>query len=115
MDTSLPPTEHHETSLTELQSGTCALLSDSVEVDTAVIFVHGFLGDAQGTWLNFQEVICSPGYKSEPWSKCDVFFFAYPSFHQDITESAIQLIRFVKAIFPNPPDWIFRIAQPVPL
>lgn len=107
-------TEHHETWLTEIQKGTYALLSDSDDVDAAVIFVHGFLGDPQGTWLNFQEFICASDQDSASWSSCDVFFFAYPSFHKDITESAQDLLNFISRIFPEPPDSIFHLNKHVP-
>jgi hypothetical protein len=102
---------HHETWLTELQKGSYALVSDGLEVDTAVIFVHDFLGDAQGTWLNFQEMICSQGNEHPLWAKCDVFFFSYRSFRDDITESAGALLKFMRAIFPKPPSWVFEIPE----
>lgn len=114
--------EHHETWLhgtiplrgsaksLELE-GMAALLSDSEDVDTAVVFVHGFLGDAQGTWLNFQEDILAPSLRGEPWRNSDVFFFTYPSFRQDITESAEELLGFLAYIFPNPPKEIFAIEK----
>jgi hypothetical protein len=107
----LSSTEHHETWLTKLKKGSCALVSDGSEVDTAIVFVHGFLGDAQGTWLNFQESICSQGASHSLWSKCDVFFFSYGSFSDDITESARALLTFVRGVFPKPPSWMFKIAK----
>jgi hypothetical protein len=95
-----------------MQKGTYGLISDAVSVDTAVVFVHGFLGDAQGTWLNFQELICSPRRPEHAvWSRCDVFFFSYRSFRDDITESAEALLKFIRAIFPEPPDSIFKSPQ----
>src|SRR6266478_9185897 len=110
----LETTEHHETWLTAIRKGAYALLSDGAEVDTAVIFVHGVLGDAQGTWLNFQEFICKVDRGDGPWAKCDVFFFAYPSFRQDITESATQFLKFIGVIFPEPPEAIFRVSKHIP-
>jgi hypothetical protein len=117
-------TEHHETWLKGVIKlaggmqldlrGTYALLSDGRAVDTAVVFVHGFLGDSQGTWLNFQEFICKPAASGEPWTNCDVFFFTYPSFRQDITESATQLLGFLNHIFPRPPADMFKTAKHVP-
>jgi pimeloyl-ACP methyl ester carboxylesterase len=111
--------QHHETRLTDFlkelkQKDSYALISDAVDVDTAVIFVHGFLGSPEGTWLNFQDAIFSqrnPNYLR--WSKCDVYFFSYRSFRDDITESAQALLKFIKAVFPEPPDSIFKIPQRV--
>src|SRR5467141_1852685 len=115
----MPSAQHHETRLTEFlqelhQKGSYALISDAVDVDTAVIFVHGFLGTPEGTWLNFPDAICSqrdPNYLR--WSKCDVFFFSYRSFRDDITESAQALLKFIRAVFPQPSDSIFKIPQRV--
>lgn len=121
----MPTTEHHETWLkgilqlpggTELDlRGACALLSDGEQVDTAVVFVHGFLGDVQGTWLNFQEFICAPTAPGESWTNCDVFFFSYPSFRQDITESATQLLGLLNHIFPTPPEEMFEFSKHIPI
>jgi pimeloyl-ACP methyl ester carboxylesterase len=120
----MPEIEHHETWLQRvipLGGGKSldlrdayALLSDSKVVDTAVIFVHGFLGDVQGTWLNFQEDICTPTEVGQSWTNCDVFFFGYPSFTQEMTESAEQLLGFIAYIFPDPPKEMFVIDQHLP-
>jgi pimeloyl-ACP methyl ester carboxylesterase len=103
--------QHHENWLPDLQNGSYALISDADEVDTAVIFVHGFLGGAESTWLNFQEAICSQ--ITDHWSKCDVYFFSYRSFGDDITESADDLLTFIQKIFPDPPESIFKIPKRV--
>jgi hypothetical protein len=56
---------------------TYALLSDSDRVDTAVIYVHGFLGDALSTWEHLQYWVDRlPG---EPFRKVDLFFYDYPA------------------------------------
>jgi pimeloyl-ACP methyl ester carboxylesterase len=106
--------DHHLTWLTQLQKGAYALVSDDPTADTAVIFVHGFLGDAEGTWISFQELICSKAAKFPLWSKCDAFFFSYRSFRDDITESAADLRKFIQAVFPAPPPWIFKSATKLP-
>jgi pimeloyl-ACP methyl ester carboxylesterase len=108
---SVSNTQHHENWLPDLQNGSYSLISDADNVDTAVIFVHGFLGGAESTWLNFQEAICSQ--VTDHWSKCDVFFFSYRSFRDDITESADDLLKFIQKIFPDPPESIFKIPKRV--
>ncbi|HXX20941.1 MAG TPA: hypothetical protein VEJ46_16180 [Candidatus Acidoferrum sp.] len=104
--------EHHWVPLDRIKSGSYALISESAQSDTAVVFVHGFLGDASGTWLNFQEMIDSCRMTYPGWAMCDAFFFHYSSFRQSITDSAEELISFVRAVFPNPPGWIFSVPQP---
>lgn len=104
--------EHHFTWMDRINPGGYALISESPEVDTAVVFVHGFLGDAEGTWLNFQGMIDSLHAKYPRLAKCDIFFFAYPSFSQDITESGEEFLAFVSAIYPKPPNWLFSISEP---
>lgn len=106
--------EHHFTWVDRVDSGGYALISESLDVDTAVVFVHGFLGDTEGTWLNFQGMIDSQHARYPRWAKCDVFFFSYPSFFQEITDSGEQFLEFTSAIYPKPPDWLFSIPKSLP-
>ena len=106
--------EHHFTWIDQLNPGGYALISESPDVDTAVVFIHGFLGDADGTWLNFQEMIDSRHAQYPMWARCDTFFFSYPSFFQEITDSAEQFLNFLSTIYPSPPDWLFSISEFVP-
>jgi len=108
------PYEHHFTWVDRINPGGYALISESPKVDTLVIFVHGFLGDAEGTWLNFQEMIDSHHARYPRWAECDVFFFAYPSFFQEITDSAEDFLRFITTIYRTPPNWVFSIPKPSP-
>jgi pimeloyl-ACP methyl ester carboxylesterase len=101
--------EHHLTWLTDRFPGSYALLSEDPDTDTAVIFVHGFLGDAENTWLNFQEMIDSYQAAYPRWTQTDAFFFSYPSFRSSITDSAEKLLRFTELVFPRPPSKFFHI------
>jgi triacylglycerol esterase/lipase EstA (alpha/beta hydrolase family) len=100
---------HHWTSLDRLKAAAYGLVSEDRKTDTAVIFVHGFLGDARGTWLNFQEMIDSYVLRFPHWSTADAYFFSYESFLQSITDSAEELLSFTHKIFPKPPGWLFSV------
>jgi pimeloyl-ACP methyl ester carboxylesterase len=72
-----------------------ALLSSAPEV--AVIFVHGFDGDARKTWLDFQHLIDKLGGQFPLWKKCDLFFFSYSSRNQ-IVPLAEELVAFINYV-----------------
>jgi pimeloyl-ACP methyl ester carboxylesterase len=91
-----------------------ALLSDHPEVDGAVVFVHGFLGDPHETWYAFQEMVTSHSTAQTYWSKRDLFFFTYRSFRNGIETSARSLMDFLNLIFPSPPANILSILGDVP-
>ena len=42
--------------------------------DTAVVFIHGFLGDAYGTWIDFQRMIDGHAKVPADWNLADLFF-----------------------------------------
>lgn len=88
--------------------GAYALLSDHSEVDTAVIFVHGFLGDARRTWLEFPTLM--EGVSD--WAWCDAYFMQYASTSNYITFSAEDLRAFVARFFPRPAPLLFAPAPP---
>src|SRR6266481_888977 len=67
------------------------------------------------TWLRgLQEAICSQGSEHLPWSECDVFFFSYRSFRDDITESCSGTPEVHWSHFPRPPLGLFQIKKHVP-
>ncbi len=90
-----------------------ALLSTDPDVDGAVVFVHGFLGDPHETWYGFQELVISHSTAQTYWSKQDLFFFTYKSFRDAIEISARGLMSFLDQIFPSPPDNILSILRNV--
>jgi len=82
-------------------NGSFALLSDAEKTDTAVVFVHGFYGDASSTWQNFERLILD-GRVPASFKLADFFFYRYPS-SRDIVEAAIQdLGDFLSWVFPTP-------------
>jgi pimeloyl-ACP methyl ester carboxylesterase len=93
--------------------GSFALISPSEKVSSAVIFVHGFGGDAYGTWnefhLNIDEIDWSPSF-----SGTDFFFFQYSSVWERIHSSTDRLVKFLdKVIFQ--PDPLHFVTQLDPL
>jgi hypothetical protein len=74
---------HDYFELSNAAAGSIALLSEA-EVDTAVIFVHGFLGDPLGTWAKFHDLMDDCGH--DWWHKCDVFFYRYASFEHQVAD-----------------------------
>src|SRR5574340_57384 len=78
-----------------------ALVSDSTSVDTAVVYVHGFLGNAQSTWEQLQ--YCVDRIPDEPFRDVDLFFYDYPAEDNVVEVSAANLCAFLDQIFPLPP------------
>jgi hypothetical protein len=78
----------------ERPRGAMALLA--LEPETAVIFVHGFLGDPRATWIDFQNLVDDLDEQRPIWSKCDLFFYHYRSKEQ-IGPLAEDFYNFLKA------------------
>lgn len=78
--------------------------------DKAVVFVHGYKGNAVTTWLMFQELIedSSVGF----WSGCDVYFYQYDS-GMPVTAASQVLREFLISLFPAPKKSLFNLA-PLP-
>ncbi|MBZ5636234.1 MAG: hypothetical protein LAO55_24155 [Acidobacteriia bacterium] len=84
-------------------TGSYAKISQKENVDTAVIFVHGWNGGADKTWYNFQGLVDS-SERCEHWEKCDLFFFEYESVWNHIATSSGGLWDFLEGIYPEPKD-----------
>jgi len=97
---------HSPRKLSEFK-GSRALLAPNPEV--VVIFAHGFDGDPEKTWVNFQYLVDKLGDKYSLWKKCDLFFFSYVSRPQ-ITPLAETFIKFVRFVFDRG-----RTSDPDPL
>jgi len=89
--------------------GAYALISDDPETDTAIVFFHGFLGDAHETWLNFQSMIDSQRSAYPEWGRSDLFFVQYSSFRKSISAIAGIALQFVDHLFPVPPPALFEM------
>jgi hypothetical protein len=78
----------------------------------AVIFVHGYRGNAVTTWQMFQELIHADKSSTEFWSGCDAYFYQYDS---GMPLAAVsQVFRgFLLSLFPVPTASMFSL-EPFP-
>jgi hypothetical protein len=89
--------------------GSFALISPGKRVNRAVIFVHGFGGDACETWSNFHSLV-DDLQGLESWSgETDFFFFDYWAVWERIESSVDRVLEFIKAIIPSPNSTDFQI------
>ena len=84
-----------------------AFVSDSNCVDTAIVYVHGFLGDAQSTWEQPQYYV--DRLPSEPFRDVDLFFYDYPAEDDFVQISSVNLRAFLNQIFPSPPQEMLEV------
>jgi pimeloyl-ACP methyl ester carboxylesterase len=77
-------------------------VSDAESVDTAIVYVHGFLGDAQTTWEQLQYYV--DRLRDEPFKNSDLHFFEYPAEDQFVLASVARLRSFLTQIYPLPPS-----------
>jgi hypothetical protein len=73
-------------------------------VDTAAVFVHGFNGEQERTWRDFQTMID----EDERFASWDAYFVGYPSTREQIGATAYKLTRLINEIFPQAPSQIFE-------
>src|SRR5262249_58523550 len=71
--------EQHYYHRLETFDGSFAMLSLQPKVRRAVVFVHGFGGDAYGTWSQFQLLIDQVESVSSAFADVDLYFFQYHS------------------------------------
>lgn len=65
---------------------------------TAIVFVHGFYGEAVGTWSQFERLL-----PSEPACRgCDIIFFKYDSVYTPSPTSGAELYVFLKQLCRTP-------------
>lgn len=73
-------------------------------VDTAAVFVHGFRGDEERTWRDFQTMID----EDQGFASWDAYFVGYPSTREQIAATAYKLTKLINEIFPQAPPQIFE-------
>jgi pimeloyl-ACP methyl ester carboxylesterase len=75
------------------------------QAKTAIVFVHGFggnlAGNPTGAWEDFPGTSQLTPHFSQ-WASCDLYFFSYSSITKSIDDSADDLERFLKNIYPAP-------------
>jgi pimeloyl-ACP methyl ester carboxylesterase len=98
----------------ELQGhpGSFARLSDDEGTRTAVIFVHGYYGGANGTWVDFQSLVDQSGAPSI-FNTTDLYFYKYPSTRKIVAKAAEELAAFTARIFPVAGTDLFKASAAV--
>lgn len=93
----------------------CAQLSDAESADTAVVFVHGFMGDRITTWTHFQTLVDTIPHEIPHWERSDLYFYSYHSVGDPIQFNAKRLGEFLPQIFPQPnSEWFERLLDQHP-
>lgn len=91
------------------------LMARNGDTKTAVVFVHGFGGDAVGTWLQFQTLMDTdtPEDISAWWGHADAYFWQYASTRFGIAEQAASLQLFMASVFPRPKEALATVSEEV--
>jgi hypothetical protein len=74
--------------------GSFCLIAPSEVNPNAIVFVHGFGGDAAETWSYFQQMIDDSDWSSS-FASTDLFFVQYSSVWQRIQASTNWLLKFL--------------------
>jgi pimeloyl-ACP methyl ester carboxylesterase len=98
--------------LAEPYGGSYAHFSEAKPADrtTAVVFVHGLLGNPVSTWWRFQKLIDEDENSRDFWSHCDLYFYRYDSFGHHVPELSEQFRGFLQLVFPTPSVNSFELA-----
>jgi pimeloyl-ACP methyl ester carboxylesterase len=97
---------HHDVTITG-HEGCYALISASPLTDTAVVFVHGFWGDAHSTWHQIQVLIDNEALPHNWCGNADLFFFEYRGASENVGKNADSLRQFLSQVFPTPSQSFF--------
>ena len=100
---------HHKIYLTEFPES-YVLAAEAEPVETAILFVHGFLGHAFDTWVDFQSSID----REAGWESADLYFLQYKSFADSVDASVYRFHRFLKRVEQAPEDWFELKAEDLP-
>jgi pimeloyl-ACP methyl ester carboxylesterase len=76
-------------------------------VETAVIFVHGFRGDALATWEGFEEL----AVQSSAFRNTDLYFFGYDGLLSNTLASSSFLYDLLDGLGNNPAQMLGTLAQ----
>jgi len=70
----------------------------------AIVFVHGFAGDALQTWTKFPDLLT----EQPELADCDLIFYSYDTFSQQLGNMATPFMRFLRELLQNPAAMINR-------
>lgn len=73
-----------------------------------VVFVHGFRGEAVGTWRRFAD---RSGDVGDWWRESDLLFVGYDSVRETIVGVADRLRERLPEFFPAPPDALVQAGE----
>jgi hypothetical protein len=87
----------------DFKNGSYGLMATGVEATVAAIFVHGFHGHSEKTWLQFQTLMdrVESSGMFPWWTTYDAYFYSYDSKRQ-IGPNTANLLAFVEDVFPAP-------------
>jgi hypothetical protein len=87
----------------DFAKGGYGLMATGVDARVAAIFVHGFYGHPEKTWLQFQTLMDSVGSSGifSWWGNYDAYFYSYDSRRQ-IGPNTADLLDFIGSVFPIP-------------
>lgn len=98
---------HDQSEFTHGQFHCWALLANKSEgVDSLVVFIHGFNGDAVETWSDFPGLILS---NPTDWSNRDVFFLGWKSETARMSATATQLSDLLDKILKAPREFFATV------
>lgn len=90
-------------------AGSFVLVSPRDAVSTAIVFVHGFNGDALGTWARFELLIDDHPTLKQAYADADLFFLQYNSVWHSINTSVDLFDRFVHDVVMAPNTRAFEV------
>ena len=94
-------------------AGSFALIAPTPSVENAMVFVHGFGGDACETWNYFHLIIDEHKWNSL-FAATDLFFFQYSSVWERIHSSTDRLLKFLdKVVFQPDPRHFTVVLDPL--
>jgi pimeloyl-ACP methyl ester carboxylesterase len=76
----------------------CWVYHSAEPADSALVFVHGFHGDATGTWVQFQSLL----QEEANCKSRDLLFFGYHSWRRPTASSASSLMNLLVALVDKP-------------
>ena len=89
-------------------SNSFARISEHKETDTAVVFVHGFIGDPIGTWGDLHWRIDDTSHAAS-FEKADLYFYGYPSTRFPVKVAAEHFVTFLARVFPTPESGLLSL------
>ena len=75
----------------------------------AVLFIHGFSGNAITTWSDFHELLPECG----ACASRDLYFYGYDGLRAEMTASASLFREFLKRMFENTSDFLEKNLPPL--